>query len=88
MTTDTRERRREAIVALGLRLRLARREAGLSQTTAALCLGKRNNTLWRWEHGLHPPSVPDLLAMATLYGKPPGWFFESCIVVWSHRNGK
>jgi len=48
-------------------MRARRAFAGLKQGELAEKLGVSQNTVSKWEHGRHAPSVPQLVAMAEIY---------------------
>ncbi len=48
-------------------MRARRAFAGLKQCELADQLGVSQNTVSKWEHGHHAPSVPQLVAMADIY---------------------
>ena len=62
-------------MAVGDRLRQARKKAGLTLEKAADSIGTSANTVWRYEAGQRQPSRLALLALGALYGKPYEWFF-------------
>ncbi|RME59898.1 XRE family transcriptional regulator [Candidatus Parcubacteria bacterium] len=59
---------------IGLRLRLAREEAGLTQEEAALRLGKSQSYISRCETGKHRMDILELEAFSQLYAKTITFF--------------
>ena len=57
------------------RLRLARREAGLTQEKVGERAGLARNSIARYESGSGFPSQLALNMLATIYGKPVEWFY-------------
>ena len=62
--------------ALGVRLRQARKEQGLTLERVSELVGVRLNTIWRHEKGEVHPSEPVLKLCAMIYEKPLEWFFR------------
>ena len=61
---------------IGSRLKLARKQAGLSQKEAAEQIGSEPNSIWRYEDDRRMPSATTLRSLAVTYGKRMDWFFE------------
>ena len=61
--------------ALGVRLRQARKEKGLTLERVSELVGVRLNTIWRHEKAEVHPSEPVLKLCAMIYEKPLEWFF-------------
>ena len=61
--------------ALGVKLRQARKEKGLTLERVSELVGVRLNTIWRHEKGEVHPSEPVLKLCAMIYEKPYEWFF-------------
>lgn len=57
-------------VEIGLRIREARRAAGLSQMTLGERVGRDHKTIHRWEAGATPPNLTDLLLVADALDVP------------------
>jgi ribosome-binding protein aMBF1 (putative translation factor) len=55
---------------IGLRLRNARRAAGLSQMTLGDRIGRDHKTISRWENALRAPDLTDLLLIADALDVP------------------
>ena len=53
---------------MGVRLRTARRSAGLTQKQLAEALGVESITVSRWERGVTTPSLPRLRRIAEITG--------------------
>jgi transcriptional regulator with XRE-family HTH domain len=49
---------------IGLRIRTARRTAGLSQVALGDRIGRDHKTISRWENALRAPDLTDLLLIA------------------------
>lgn len=60
---------------LGIRLKNARRRAGLTAWELAELLGVKRLTVWRWENTPREPSLNQLRQLAVLYELPIGYFF-------------
>ena len=60
---------------LGLRIQIARKEAGLKQNEFAKKLNVTNATLSRWESGIVTPEIGKLNTIAKLTGKSISYFF-------------
>jgi transcriptional regulator with XRE-family HTH domain len=60
---------------IGVRLREAREEAGLTQDAAALRIGVHRMTVGRWESGETTPTITQLPILCRVYGKDPAWFY-------------
>ena len=58
----------------GTKLSQARREAGLTQTNVAFMTGLNISAIRRYERELSNPPTRTLQILATLYGRPAGWF--------------
>ena len=56
--------------ALPQKLRAARLAAGLRAIDVARELGVSLQTVYRWEYGIHSPSVATLRRLAEVYGVP------------------
>jgi len=66
------ERRR-----LASRLKEAREAAGLNQLEVAERLGIGSRSIIsELEHGQRRLDVVELMALAAIYGRPPGWFLD------------
>lgn len=60
---------------MGKRIRAARREAKLTMTDLATCLGyKTVNRLGKWERGQDEPTIDQLARIAVLTHKPIDYF--------------
>lgn len=59
-------RRRE----IGVRIREARRHAGLSQLQLGELIGRDHRTIHRWEYAERIPNLEDLLLLADALGLP------------------
>lgn len=59
------------------RLKLARENAGLTQTEAAVRLGKTQSYISKCESGELRVDVIELIEFARVYGKPLGYFIET-----------
>lgn len=77
-----RKRTTDADLHVATRLKAARLEAGLSQEKAAETINVAFQQLQKYETGRNRISVGKLAALATIYNKPIGWFFEGLT-----RNG-
>jgi transcriptional regulator with XRE-family HTH domain len=60
--------RRRAVI--GLRIRAARRAAGLSQIRLGELVGRDHKTIHRWETALTAPDLTDLLLVADALAIP------------------
>jgi transcriptional regulator with XRE-family HTH domain len=60
-------RRRQQI---GLQIRAARRQAGLSQIDLGERIGRDHKTISRWENAHRAPDLTDLLLIADVLGVP------------------
>jgi transcriptional regulator with XRE-family HTH domain len=58
---------------LGLRIRTARRERGLSAAEVAVSITRSVHTVYLWEQGKSMPTVPDVIALAPLLGCDLRW---------------
>ena len=56
--------------AIGVRIRTARRDAGLTQEALAERVGRDRKTLVRWENAYSVPDLVDLLLIADALGIP------------------
>lgn len=63
-------------VAVGARLRLARMEAGLSQTNIADKLGLTFQQVQKYEKGTNRIAPSRLTPIAKITGKPISWFYN------------
>ena len=61
---------------IGSKLKLARKQAGLSQKEAAEEIGSKPNSIWRYQDDRHMPSAITLRGLVLIYGKRMDWFFE------------
>ena len=55
-------------VSVGTRLRVLRKDAGLTQAQLAQRIDVSSKTVSKWENGSADPSTTNLLALAKLYG--------------------
>lgn len=62
---------------VALRLRAARKAAGLSQEAAAAELGLTFQQLQKYERAINRIGTGELLILARRYGQPIEWFFEN-----------
>lgn len=58
------------------RLRELREESGLTQRDVAAAVGVAHQTYLRWEQGKTEPSVSQLQALASVFGKTPNDFLD------------
>lgn len=63
-------------VAVGARIRLARMEAGLSQTDIADALGMSFQQVQKYEKGTNRIAPSRLTPIAKMTGKPISWFYS------------
>lgn len=61
---------------IGKRLRLKRKELGLSQSALGECAGITFQQVQKYEHGANRISVSTLLEFASFLKTPVGWFLE------------
>jgi transcriptional regulator with XRE-family HTH domain len=61
---------------LGVKIRKARKDAGLSQSQLAGQIGAHFTSVSDWERGRNVPSTRYVLALAEATGKDPEYFFE------------
>lgn len=57
------------------RLRIARKQARMTQTNAGDYIGKQFQQVQKYERGTNRISAGAIAALAELYGKPIAWFF-------------
>lgn len=62
---------------IGVRIRSARGEAGLTVDQVAQALGVNSRTVNGWQSGRSRPSYERLVELARLLGKPPSYFLEA-----------
>ena len=62
---------RETATKLGLRLKMARERAGISQVELAVRIGKGQAAVSQWEHGRRLPGIEDLVKMSEVLGVSP-----------------
>ncbi|MFI9154468.1 helix-turn-helix domain-containing protein [Streptomyces sp. NPDC053367] len=55
---------------IGERIRMARRQLGLSQMQLGELVGRDHKTVHRWETAATPPNLDDLLLVADALGMP------------------
>lgn len=60
-------------------LKATRRQARLSQKQAALAIGVKTNTIWRYENDRLNPSNQALIALSVAFGKPSNWFSRDAV---------
>ncbi len=60
---------------LGSQIRYTRKWYGKTQARLAQQLGVAEFTVWRWEHGVHAPSVAAIGQIAKALGVPATWLF-------------
>lgn len=60
---------------VGLRIREAREDQGLSQVDLGDAMGLSKTTIGNWENGFRIPGSDDIIRLAQVLGKRPGWFF-------------
>lgn len=75
---STRRASRDLATTVGINLRAARDEAGLTQHALALLLGSKtsNQTISDWERGVNRPSDENLLRLAAVLQREFTWFFS------------
>lgn len=61
---------------IGIRIRQARREAGLEQAQLAEAVGVAANTVWKWESQLSAPRAAMIERVAEALGKSVGWLLS------------
>lgn len=61
---------------IGARVEVRRKELGLSRAQAAAALGLTEGDFGARETGHSSFQALEILALATMLGVPPGWFFE------------
>ena len=67
----------------GIKIMLARKEAGMGQHDLAKLLKTTNVVVSRWENGTYKPNVESLNKLATALKKPVEYFFEG--VSYDHK---
>ncbi len=60
---------------VGLRIREARENQGMSQVDLAEAMRVAKTTIGNWENGFRVPGSDDIIRLAKILGKRPGWFF-------------
>ena len=68
MTTSTQ--RRQAALEIGGLITRARRCAGMTQVDVAARVSCHQSLVSHWETGVREPAVPDLMALAAVFGVP------------------
>lgn len=60
----------------GRRVRIARREAGMTVAALAVALSRSPDTIYRWEQGRSSPSLDDIVAIGRVTGRRPSFFVD------------
>lgn len=58
---------------LGLRIRTARHDRGLSAAEVAVAITRTVDTIYQWEQGKSVPPLADALALVALFGCDLAW---------------
>lgn len=65
----------QIVTTIGRNVRDARLSAGYTQRTLAIALGLDIRAVNRWERGGITPSRDNLVKLAALLSRDPGWFY-------------
>lgn len=67
------------VIAFGKRLRVVRKERGLSQDDLGLSTGVHPTAIGRFERGLRDPRMTSILRLARGLGVPPGALLDPLV---------
>lgn len=72
--SEDQKRRKEMMIELGKKIRIARLEASMSQLQVGVALGVTDKTISGYESGRIAPPFDKLLALADLFKRPITYF--------------